>query len=100
MPRYQPENLASNLKLLQVLEELARAKGCAPAQVAIAWVLGQGIDIVPIPGTKRRAYLDENARAADIRLSTEELGKLNHAFPPGAAAGERYPPAMLKRVGI
>jgi aryl-alcohol dehydrogenase-like predicted oxidoreductase len=100
MPRYQPENLASNLKLLQVLEEIARAKGCAPAQIAIAWVLAQGLDIVPIPGTKRRAYLDENARAADIHLSTEELGRLSHAFPPGAAAGERYPAAMLKRVGI
>jgi aryl-alcohol dehydrogenase-like predicted oxidoreductase len=100
MPRYQPENLASNLKLLQVLEELARAKGCAPAQIAIAWLLAQGDDIVPIPGTKRRAYLEENALAADLRLSTEELGRLSHAFPPGVAAGERYPPAMLKRVGI
>jgi aryl-alcohol dehydrogenase-like predicted oxidoreductase len=100
MPRYQPENLARNLKLLQTLDELAKAKGCTPAQIAIAWVLAQEVDIVPIPGTKRRAYLEENVRAAEISLSTEELGRLNHAFPPGAAAGERYPPAGLKRVGL
>jgi aryl-alcohol dehydrogenase-like predicted oxidoreductase len=100
MPRYQPENLARNLKLLQTLDELAKAKGCTPAQIAIAWVLAQEIDIVPIPGTKRRVYLEENAGAAEISLSTEELGRLNHAFPPGVAAGDRYPPAGLKRVGI
>jgi aryl-alcohol dehydrogenase-like predicted oxidoreductase len=63
-------------------------------------VLAQGIDIVPIPGTKRVSYLEENAKAAEISLSTEELGRLNRAFPPGAAAGDRYPPSMLKRVGI
>jgi aryl-alcohol dehydrogenase-like predicted oxidoreductase len=100
MPRYQPENLGRNLKLLHTLDELALVKGCTPAQIAIAWVLSQGIDIVPIPGTKRRAYLEENAKAADISLSTEELGRLSQAFPPGVAAGERYPAAMLKRVGI
>jgi aryl-alcohol dehydrogenase-like predicted oxidoreductase len=100
MPRYQAENLARNLKLLQALEEVAKARGCTPAQIAIAWVLAQEIDIVPIPGTKRRTYLEENAGAVEITLSTEELGRLNHAFPPGAAAGERYPSAMMKRVGI
>jgi len=100
MPRYQAENLARNLRLLHALDELALIKGCTPAQIAIAWVLAQGIDIVPIPGTKRVSYLEENARAAEIDLSTEELGRLNHAFPPGAAAGDRYPPAGLKRVGI
>ncbi len=100
MPRYQPENFARNLKLLQTLEELGLVKGCTPAQIALAWVLAQGIDIIPIPGTKRVSYLEENAKAAEISLSTEELGRLNHAFPPGAAAGERYPAAMLKRVGI
>jgi aryl-alcohol dehydrogenase-like predicted oxidoreductase len=100
MPRYQPDNLARNLKLLDILDELALVKGCTPAQIAIAWVLGQGIDIVPIPGTKRISYLEENAKAAELSLSTEELGRLSHAFPPGAAAGERYPPAGLKRVGI
>jgi aryl-alcohol dehydrogenase-like predicted oxidoreductase len=100
MPRYQPDNLARNLKLLDILDELALVKGCTPAQIAIAWVLAQGIDIVPIPGTKRISYLEENAKAAELSLSTEELGRLSHAFPPGAAAGERYPPAGLKRVGI
>ena len=100
MPRYQAENLARNLTLLDVLDQLALVKGCTPAQVAIAWVLAQGIDIVPIPGTKRVSYLEENAKAAEIDLSTEELGRLTHAFPPGAAAGDRYPPAGLKRVGI
>ena len=100
MPRYQAENLARNLKLVQVLEEMGMVKGCTAAQIAIAWVLAQGIDIVPIPGTKRRTYLEENADAADISLSTEELGRLNHAFPPGVAAGDRYPPAGLKRVGL
>jgi aryl-alcohol dehydrogenase-like predicted oxidoreductase len=100
MPRYQPENLARNLKLLRTLDELAKAKGCTPAQLAIAWVLAQEIDIVPIPGTKRRSYLEENVWAVDVSLSTEELGRLNHAFPPGVAAGDRYPPAGLKRVGL
>jgi len=100
MPRYQAENLARNLRLLHALDELALIKGCTPAQIAIAWVLAQGIDIVPIPGTKRVSYLEENAKAAEIDLSTEELGRLTHAFPPGAAAGDRYPPAALKRVGI
>ncbi len=100
MPRYQPDNLARNLKLLDILDELALVKGCTPSQIAIAWVLAQGIEIVPIPGTKRVSYLEENAKAAEISLSTEELGRLSHAFPPGAAAGERYPPAGLKRVGL
>lgn len=100
MPRYQADNIVRNLKLLDVLDQLALVKGCTPAQIAIAWVLAQGIDIVPIPGTKRVAYLEENAKAAEISLSTEELGRLSHAFPPGAAAGDRYPPALLKRVGL
>jgi aryl-alcohol dehydrogenase-like predicted oxidoreductase len=100
LPRYQAENLARNLKLLQVLEELAAAKSCTPAQIALAWVLAQENDIVPIPGTKRRGYLEENARAAEIGLRTEDLARLDRAFQPGTAAGERYPPAMMKRVGL
>ena len=100
MPRYQAENLARNLKLLDVLEQLALVKGCTPAQIGLAWVLAQGIDIVPIPGTKRRSYLEENAKAAEIDLSTEELGRLTHAFPPGAVAGERYPSVMMRWVGL
>ena len=100
LPRYQPENLARNLDLLRTLEEVAAARHCTPAQVALAWVLAQGDGIVPIPGTKRRSYLEENARAADVALDADEVARLSRAFPPGAAAGERYPPAMLKRVGI
>jgi aryl-alcohol dehydrogenase-like predicted oxidoreductase len=100
MPRYQADNLTRNLTLLDILDELALVKGCTPAQIAIAWVLAQGIDIIPIPGTKRVSYLDENAKAADLGITTEELGRLSHAFPPGVAAGERYPAAMLKRVGL
>jgi aryl-alcohol dehydrogenase-like predicted oxidoreductase len=100
MPRFQGENLAQNVRLLQALEALAKTKGCTPAQIAIAWVLAQGEDIVPIPGTKRRTYLEENARAVEISLSPAELSRLAQAFPPGAAAGERYPAAQLKRIGI
>jgi aryl-alcohol dehydrogenase-like predicted oxidoreductase len=100
MPRFQTENLARNLRLLQALEELAMAKGCTPAQVALAWVLAQGEDIVTIPGTKRRAYLEENARAQDLELSQEELARLDRSFPPGVAAGGRYAAKDLKRVGI
>jgi aryl-alcohol dehydrogenase-like predicted oxidoreductase len=100
LPRYQPENLARNLRLLQDLEELAAVKGCTPAQIALAWVLAQECDIVPIPGTKRQSYLEENARAAEIELKTEDLARLDRAFQPGAAAGERYPATMMKRVGL
>ena len=100
MPRYQPENLSRNLRLLEALEAVAMVRGCTPAQIAIAWVLAQEIDIVPIPGTRRRSYLEENAKADDIDLGPDDLARLSQAFPPGAAAGERYPPAMLKRVGI
>ena len=100
MPRFQTENLARNLTLLQTLEDVAKANGCTLAQIALAWVLAQGDDVVPIPGTKRRTYLEENARAADLHLSASDLARLNHAFRPGAAAGERYPPEGLMRVGL
>jgi aryl-alcohol dehydrogenase-like predicted oxidoreductase len=100
MPRFQTENLARNLTLLQILDEFAIAKGCTPAQIALAWLLAQGDDIVPIPGTKRRTYLEENARAVDLRLNATELTRLIHAFRPGVVAGDRYPPDGLKRVGL
>jgi aryl-alcohol dehydrogenase-like predicted oxidoreductase len=100
MPRFQGENLTHNLALLQILDEVAKVKGCTPAQIALAWVLAQGTDIVPIPGTKRRTYLEENARAAELRLSASELARLTDAFRPGAVAGERYPSDALKRVGL
>jgi aryl-alcohol dehydrogenase-like predicted oxidoreductase len=97
-PRFQGENFDRNQALVAKVEAMARAKGCTPAQLALAWVLAQGTDIVPIPGTKKRARLEENAAAAAIRLSAEELAALDAAFPPDAAAGTRYPEAMMARL--
>ena len=99
-PRFAPENLAQNVRLLEPLEEIAAARGCKPAQVALAWLLAQGDDIVPIPGTKRRSYLEENVAAAGLRLAPEELKALDQAFPPGVTAGTRYPEKQLKALGI
>jgi aryl-alcohol dehydrogenase-like predicted oxidoreductase len=90
-PRFQDENLRRNLALVEEVEKLAAEKGVTPSQLALAWVLSRGDDIVPIPGTKRRSYLEENAAAADIELTGEELARLEQAFPVGAAAGDRYP---------
>ncbi len=89
-PRFQGENLENNLGLLSAVESVAAEKGVKPGQVALAWVLAQGQDVVPIPGTKRRAYLEENVAAADIKLSNAEIEKLSNAIPRGAAAGDRY----------
>jgi aryl-alcohol dehydrogenase-like predicted oxidoreductase len=90
MPRFQGENFAKNLQLVETVEEMAGEKGCTPAQLALAWVLARGEDIVPIPGTKRRTYLDENLAALEIALSRAELARLDAAFPPDAARGARY----------
>jgi len=89
-PRFQGENFTRNVELVARIAELARAKQCTPSQLALAWVLAQGEDIVPIPGTKRVNYLEENAAAAAITLSAAELEALDAVFPKGAAAGERY----------
>jgi len=89
-PRFQADNLAANADLVSAIEELARAKGVTPAQVALAWVLHRGDDIVPIPGTKRIARLEENARAADIHLDAEDLRKLEDAIPQQEVRGERH----------
>ena len=89
-PRFQDDNLTRNLELLERLEEIAREKGVTPAQLALAWVLHRGADVVPIPGTKKRRYLEENVAAAALELSDEELARLDQALPPGATAGERY----------
>ena len=89
-PRFQGDNLQRNLNLVAAVEALAREKGCTPSQLALAWVLAQAEDIVPIPGTKRRRYLEENVAALDVMLSREELERLDYAAPRGAAAGERY----------
>ena len=89
-PRFQGENFEKNIQLVREVEAMAREKGCTTAQLALAWVLAQGDDIVPIPGTKRVRYLDENIGALDINLSPEDLDRLDRILPPGAAAGERY----------
>jgi aryl-alcohol dehydrogenase-like predicted oxidoreductase len=91
MPRFNGEAMDHNLALLEALKTLAAEKGRTPAQIALAWVLSRGDDIVPIPGTKRRKYLDENAAALDIELSPSDLDRLAAAFPPDAARGLRYP---------
>jgi aryl-alcohol dehydrogenase-like predicted oxidoreductase len=91
LPRFQGENFQRNLDLVARVEEIAEEKGCTASQIALAWVLGRGEDVVPIPGTKRRRYLEENAEAVDVELTDEELERLEQAFPQGAAAGDRYP---------
>ena len=98
-PRFQGDNFQKNLDLVHKVEEIAREKSCTSSQLALAWVLAQGEDVVPIPGTKHRKYLEENAAAADIKLSADELRRLNQVFPQGAAAGLRYPEHMMKMVG-
>lgn len=97
-PRYQGENFDKNLRLVEKVEELAREKGVTTSQLALAWVLAQSRNIVPIPGTKRIKYLEQNAAAADIVLSPEELTAIEDVFPKDAAAGLRYPEAMMKSV--
>jgi aryl-alcohol dehydrogenase-like predicted oxidoreductase len=97
-PRFQGEHFAKNLELVARIEELARAKQCTPSQLALAWVLAQGRDIVPIPGTKRVRYLEENAAAAAVTLSTADLDAIDAAFPKGATAGDRYPAGGMATV--
>lgn len=97
-PRFQGENFARNLELLREVDALAAEKGATPGQIALAWVMAQGDDIVPIPGTKRRRYLEENAGAEGIALSVSDLRRLAAAFPRGVAAGERYIPASMKAI--
>lgn len=90
-PRFQGEAFQRNLDLVREIEAMAEAKGCTPAQLALAWVLAQGDDIVPIPGTKRRKYLDDNLGALDVTLSDADLKRIDEVLPPGAASGDRYP---------
>jgi aryl-alcohol dehydrogenase-like predicted oxidoreductase len=97
-PRFQGENFQKNLDLLHSVEELAKEKGCQPSQLALAWVLAQDNDIVPIPGTKRRKYLEENLGALEIKLTTADLGRIDSAFPPDAASGLRYPEHMMQLI--
>ena len=98
-PRFQGENFARNLQLVKQVETLAAEKGCTPAQLALAWLLAQGRDIVPIPGTRQSARLDENIGALDVSLSEDELASIDRIFPPQAVAGARYAPAGMATIG-
>jgi aryl-alcohol dehydrogenase-like predicted oxidoreductase len=98
MPRFQGENFRRNLELVEKVRELAAAKGCTPGQLALAWVLAQGDDVVPIPGTKRVKYLDENLGAADVRLTADDLAQLDAVLPAGAAAGSRYSDQAMRAI--
>jgi aryl-alcohol dehydrogenase-like predicted oxidoreductase len=99
-PRFAADNLARNLARVAAIEAIARDKGCKPGQVALAWLLAQAEDIVPIPGTKRTERVDENVAALNVALSAEEIARLSSALPPGAAAGTRYPEGGMKGVYI
>jgi len=99
-PRFSDENFGRNLELVRTIEALAKERGCKPSQIALAWVLSRGNDVVPIPGTKRRTYLEENAAAAGIRLGAADFERLEKAFPKGAAAGERYAAAGMQTLNI
>jgi len=96
LPRFEDGNLQGNIGLVERLETAARKKGCSAAQLALAWLLAKGPDIVPIPGTKRRRYLEMNAAATEIALSAEDVAALDETFPIDAAAGTRYPAASMR----
>jgi aryl-alcohol dehydrogenase-like predicted oxidoreductase len=99
-PRFQGENFQKNLDLVREIEAMAGEKGCTASQLALAWVLAQGNDIVPIPGTKRRRYLEENVGALDMTLNAEDLQRIDRIIPPGAAAGTRYPEPGMRMLGL
>src|SRR5690606_2482825 len=94
-PRWREDNLKQNLALVDKVKELAAAKGCTPAQLALAWVLAQGEDLIPIPGTRREKYLRDNIGAVDVTLTPEDLTAIDKVLPPGAVAGTRYAEAMM-----
>jgi aryl-alcohol dehydrogenase-like predicted oxidoreductase len=94
-PRFQGENFQKNLDVVRQVEEIAREKGCTASQLALAWVLAQGDDIVPIPGTKQRKYLEENICALEVQLTRDDLRRINDVFPAGVASGQRYPQQMM-----
>jgi aryl-alcohol dehydrogenase-like predicted oxidoreductase len=99
-PRFQGENFQKNLELVKRIEEIAAGKNCTPAQLALAWVSAQGTDIVPIPGTKRRKYLDENVGALEVEITPEDLARIDEIAPKGVAAGTRYPEAGMAAVNL
>ena len=100
MPRFQGENFQRNLDLVRRVQEMAGEKGCTPSQLALAWVLAQGTDIVPIPGTKRRSYLEENVRAVGVVLTPSDLARTDEVAPRGIAAGDRYHPQGMRTVNL
>ena len=100
IPATSADNLARNLVLVDALRKLAASGGCTPGQLALAWLLHQGDDIVPIPGTKRRRHLEENLGAVAVQLSEAEVEAIGAAVPAAAVAGDRYPPAELRRLGL
>lgn len=99
-PRFEDENWKQNKRIVDTIERLAADKKCTPAQLALAWTLARGEDIVPIPGTKRIKYLEENARATEITLTQNDLSAIDEAIPPGTTAGERYPERAMRAVNI
>ncbi|HWJ29359.1 MAG TPA: aldo/keto reductase, partial [Flavisolibacter sp.] len=99
-PRFQGDNFQKNLDLVKKIEEMATQKGCTASQLALAWLLAQGDDIVPIPGTKKRKYLEENVGALDIRFSKKELDQIEAIAPKGVAAGERYTQPGMANVNV
>lgn len=99
-PRFQGDNWEHNWRLVKEIREIAKDKGCTPSQLALAWVLAQGADIVPIPGTKRRSYLEENISALDLRLTQEDLQRIEKIAPRDVAAGSRYPEAGMRLVNV
>jgi aryl-alcohol dehydrogenase-like predicted oxidoreductase len=99
-PRFEGENFARNLAVVEQVRQLAADKGVTPSQLAIAWVLAQGDDVVPIPGTKRRSYLEDNAGAVDVRLTPEDLAAIEEVAPRGVVAGDRYRPAQMANVDV
>jgi aryl-alcohol dehydrogenase-like predicted oxidoreductase len=100
MPRFVGDNFQKNLDLVRHVQELAAAKGCTPSQVALAWVLAQGNDTLPIPGTTSRAHLEENLEALDVTFTPEELARINEIAPKGVAVGDRYPEMAMKVVNL
>ncbi len=99
-PRFQGDNFLKNIELVEEIEKMAKEKGCQPSQLALSWLLAQGEDIVPIPGTKRKKYVETNIGALDVTLTNEELKKIEDLFPAGSFAGERYHEAGMKSVNI
>ena len=97
-PRFQGANFQKNLELVKRVEEIAKEKKCTPSQLALAWLLAQGQDIIPIPGTKRRKYLEENVGALNVKLTPQDLRRIDEVAPHGAAAGDRYPETMMAAV--